>query len=144
MIDKQESLRNLSTGAMVATRLMRADSWFHRLRGLIGYAELAPGEALWIEPCSQVHTHFMGYGIHVAFLDRTFEVVLIIRDLGPWRMSPWERRARVVVELSARADLPVRTGDRLSIVTEPGAQDLRSLSCETSTEGRRPRDRLRK
>ena len=117
MINRGERLVCAADGRLLATRLLRADRWLHRLRGLIGYPPLAPGEALWIEPCSQVHTHFMGYPIHAVFLDRVGCVLRVAGPLPPWRVSPHVRGARVVVEFPAGAPLALAVGERLLAVS---------------------------
>jgi uncharacterized membrane protein (UPF0127 family) len=117
MIDRRERLVRASDGQPVATRLLRADRWLHRLRGLIAYLPLETGEALWIEPCSQVHTHFMAYPIHAVFLDLEGRVLRVVGPLPPWRVSPHVRGARVVVEFSAGAPLALAVGERLLAVS---------------------------
>jgi uncharacterized membrane protein (UPF0127 family) len=96
---------------VLVPRLLRADTWWSRLRGLIGSLPLIPGEALWIEPCSQVHTHFMGYPLHVAFVDRAGRVLRVKHDLGPWRFSPWVRGARSVIEVTGVTPCPIAEGE---------------------------------
>lgn len=108
-------VRNVTRGNLVAERATQADSFFLRLRGLLGRSALEPGEGLWIDRCRMVHTFFMRFPIDAAFLDREGSVVRIFSDLKPWRVSGWVREAAGVLELAAgRAQaLGVRTGDRL-------------------------------
>lgn len=84
-----------------AEAVIVADSWFGRLRGLIGRAPLQSGEGLWIVPCQQVHTHFMRVPIDVVFVDRDGQILKVLAGLRPWRFSPWVRGARAVLELPA-------------------------------------------
>lgn len=121
MIHRGESLVCAESGAVVASRLLRADRWWHRLRGLIGYAPLNREDALWIEPCSQVHTHFMRYPIRVVFLDADGGVLREPVLLRPWQVSPWVRGARSVVELHASSEGDVRIGQRLVAIRAGGA-----------------------
>ena len=115
MIDRRECLVRVADGAMLVPRLLRADTWWSRLRGLIGSPPLAPGEALWIEPCSQVHTHFMGYPLHVAFVDRAGRVLRVKHDLPTWRLSPWVRGARAVVEVTGAVACPIAEGEVVTV-----------------------------
>jgi uncharacterized membrane protein (UPF0127 family) len=101
------------TGAPLASRVFVADTWGSRLRGLIGRRPLAPGEAIWILPCRQVHTHFLGYPLQLVFVDDDRRVARVIDTLRPWRISPWVDGAASVIELHAGHPAPVRTGDRL-------------------------------
>ncbi len=104
-----------ASGTVLAQRLFVADGYFSRLRGLIGRAPLALEEALWIRPCQQVHTHFMGYALHVVFLDAEQRVLRVLRVVKPWRVSPWVRGARSVLEFNAARELALTEGDRLRI-----------------------------
>jgi hypothetical protein len=115
MIDRRECLVRVADGAMLVPRLVRADTWWSRLRGLIGSPPLAPGEALWIEPCSQVHTHFMGYPLHVAFVDRAGRVLRVKHDLPTWRFSPWVRGARAVIEVTGAVACPIAEGEVVTV-----------------------------
>lgn len=123
MIRRGEALVCATSGTTIASRLYRADRWIHRLRGLIGYSALAPEEALWIEPCSQVHTHFMRYPLRVLFLDRNDVILREVGPLRPWRVSPWVRSARSVVELHVDNTVPLLVGQRLMPVSEVASLD---------------------
>ncbi|MCC7548117.1 MAG: DUF192 domain-containing protein [Burkholderiales bacterium] len=109
-------LINVTRDAVLAERLLVADSFFARLRGLIGHAPLADDAALWIRPCQQVHTHFMRYALHVVFLDAEQRVLRVAQAMRPWRVSPWVRQARSVIEFNAGRRIEVAEGDRLRIV----------------------------
>src|SRR5690606_831737 len=83
-----------------ALALRRAGGAWQRLRGLLGGPRLAPGQALWLDPCRAIHTAGMRYAIDVAFVDGRGRVVRIIHGLRPWRWACcW--RARSVVEMAA-------------------------------------------
>jgi uncharacterized membrane protein (UPF0127 family) len=108
-------LYNETRGVVLAERVFAADGFFSRLRGLIGYPSLDSRSALWIEPCQQVHTHFMRWPLRVVFVDRDLRVVGVIPELRPWRVSPWVRSARSVVELGVESDVEIVEGDRLAV-----------------------------
>jgi uncharacterized membrane protein (UPF0127 family) len=108
-------LYNETRGTVLAERVFAAADFFSRLRGLIGYPPLEPGTALWIEPCQQVHTHFMRWPVQVVFVDRDLQVLRVILELRPWRVSPWVRNARSAVELAAARESQAAQGDRLRI-----------------------------
>jgi uncharacterized membrane protein (UPF0127 family) len=101
----------------LATGCRRALRFHRRLVGLLGRERLDPGEGLWIEPCSSVHTWFMRFPLDVLFLDREGVVVAVHPDLPPFRTTPIHRRARAALELpvgtlAATGTLP---GDRVSL-----------------------------
>ncbi|MFA7248146.1 MAG: DUF192 domain-containing protein [Dehalococcoidia bacterium] len=118
--DTRAVLRCSRTDVLVVTRLRVAGNMLSRLKGLLGSAEPAPGDGLWIVPCSGVHTVGMRYPIDVVFLDRAGRIVATRPELRPLRAVPWVRHAHSALELRqgaiARCDL--RTGDVL--VVDPG------------------------
>lgn len=108
-------VRNLTAGQLLGEQVRRADSFGLRLLGLMFRSGLAPGEGLLIQPCQQVHTHFMRFPIDVLFLDEAMRVVHIIRAMKPWAFSPLVREARSVLELPAGAATSVALGDQLRV-----------------------------
>jgi uncharacterized protein len=122
MSDRWLAMRNARTDAVVVARLRVADRMLTRLRGLLGRPEPAPGEGLWIVPCSGVHTFGMRYPIDVVFLDRSGRIVSVHHALVPSRMVPWVRHAHSALELrrGTIAGCDLRDGDVL--VVEPGAE----------------------
>jgi uncharacterized membrane protein (UPF0127 family) len=108
------------TGALVADRIARADTFFTRLVGLLGRAHLEPGEGLLIAPCNSVHTFFMRFSIDVAFLDKDGLVIRAVAHLKPWRATRIHPRAHATLELpaGALALAGVVDGDRLVEVTK--------------------------
>jgi uncharacterized protein len=109
-------------GEVLCERCLVADSFWTRLRGLLGRKELSASEGLLIRPAGSVHTLFMRFPIDVVFLDREDAVVKLVPGLRPSRLAS-ARRARRVLELSdgvcARNGLAV--GERLELV--PGAPE---------------------
>lgn len=65
----------------------RAQTFLARLGGLLVRRPLREGEALYLAPCSSVHTMFMRYPIDVAFLDARGRVLKVVPHLKPWRMA---------------------------------------------------------
>jgi uncharacterized protein len=96
-------IKNLDTGAVLASSAAVATSLAARMKGLLGTASLAPGAALVIRPCTGVHTFFMKYPIDVVFADREGRVVGLYHALKPWRATAIFPGAFEVVELPAGA-----------------------------------------
>lgn len=88
------------TGVVLGDRIVRADTFWPRLVGLLPRRGLAPGEGLLLEPCGAVHTLFMRFPIDVLFLDRDDRVVSTAPGLPPWR-TRGVRGAVRVLELPA-------------------------------------------
>lgn len=104
---------HLPGGAVLAGRAGLANTFWTRLRGLLGTSGIAEGEGLVIDPCNSVHTFWMGYPIDVVFTDGEGEVVEVVEDLRPWRATRMVRNARLAVELPSGTASGVRRGDRL-------------------------------
>jgi uncharacterized membrane protein (UPF0127 family) len=64
-----------------------AENALERMVGLLPRKELGAGEALWLAPCTSVHTCFMRFEIDVAFVDRKGKVIALYSRLPPWRHS---------------------------------------------------------
>ncbi len=111
-------LRNARTGHVLADRVERASSASSRLRGLLGRAALAEGEALLLDPCSALHTFFMRFTIDAAFLTRELRVLRTLPGLRPFRVTRFHPRAALALELPEgtlrRTD--TREGDLLETV----------------------------
>ena len=107
---------NATRGREVGARVDLADSWWGRLRGLIGRAELDPGEGLLLAPCKAVHMYGVGFPIDVAFLDPGGVVVALYRDLAPGARSRWHGESRYALELpsGALASSGTEVGDVLA------------------------------
>lgn len=89
------------SGAVLATRVRRADRFWTRLRGLLFRAALADDEGLLLVPCGSIHTVGMRFPIDALFLDGDGVVLHALHRVPPWRIPPPVRGARMVLELAA-------------------------------------------
>jgi uncharacterized membrane protein (UPF0127 family) len=87
-------------GLVVSHDCRLAGSFFARLRGLMGAAELPRGDGVLFPGTRSVHTHFMRFPIDVVFLDADDRVVRIAPELPPWRGAS-APDASAVLELAA-------------------------------------------
>jgi len=108
------------TDQCLAERVVLANTFLTRLRGLLGRRRLAPSEALWLRPCNGVHTLGMIFAIDAIFLDKELRVVKLIENLRPFRFTAPSLRAYSVVEMAAHtvSRLPLQVGDQLRIVRQ--------------------------
>lgn len=95
---------------LLAAQVRLADSFWPRLKGLLGTAALPEGQGLLLRPCNSVHTFGMQYALDVVFLDSSWGIRKIVPDLASWRGACcWG--AAAVLELPAgtahRQDLKV-------------------------------------
>ena len=82
----------------MAEKLKIADSFWSRLKGLLGTKELPIGEALLIRPCNNIHMFGMKYSIDVIFADTANQVLKTFVGLAPGKIASC-RGAAYVVEL---------------------------------------------
>lgn len=106
-----------ASGAVIAESVFVARTFWKRAIGLIGTAELNPGEGVWIDRCPSIHTCFMRFPIDVLFLDRQNRVLRTISALAPWRIYAGCRNAVTSIELAAGtlARTPIAQGQTLSL-----------------------------
>ena len=88
-----------------------ATSPLERMKGWMGRSNIAPRDALLIQPCNSVHTFLMRHPIDVVFLDRVGRVLAVHARVAAGRMrGHW--RAAAALELCA--------GRALELGIEPG------------------------
>ena len=107
---------NITKGKVLAAEARIADSFFTRLRGLLGTGSLLAGEGLVIRPCNSIHTFGMSYPIDVVFAGSDNRVLKTVTCIGAGRLSMC-RGSRYVVELPVGALLRTDTqvGDYLEL-----------------------------
>ena len=95
-----------------------ANNPLSRFRGLMGVRSLKRGEGLLIEPCDNVHTHFMRIPIDVIYVDAEHRVVHIDPVMLPWRIGRRQPKARYVIETPSggAAASNTKVGDQLKLV----------------------------
>lgn len=109
-------LINQRNGDIIVDHIEMADSFFTRLVGLIGRRVLPKNHALVLNPCNSIHTFFMRFCIDGVFLGARGEVVHLIHEMPPNRVSPVVERAKMVVELpGGTVKNRVNPGDILKI-----------------------------
>lgn len=89
---------NATRSAHLAPKVMLADNFLTRLKGLLGKKELPRGWCLIIKPCRSVHTMFMAFPIDLLFLDKSNRVVAIYNGMPPFRVSRVVNKACLVME----------------------------------------------
>lgn len=92
---------NQTRNQVLADTVIMADSFFTRLRGLLGRSGLDPGCCLVLKPCQSIHTMFMKFDIDVLFVDKHNIALHLISGLPPFRFSGIVRDAYLVMEFPA-------------------------------------------
>ena len=65
-------------------KIEKADTFFKRLRGLIGRNKLPQGCGLMIAPCNSIHMLFMKFDIDAIFIDKNFTIKKIAENVRTW------------------------------------------------------------
>lgn len=102
-------------GKTLATDIRVADDPVSRIVGLM-FRKAPKGNGLLLDPCNSIHTFFMRYALDIVFISKKNEVVKIVRDMKPWRMTSIYFKARKTLELPA-GKLPsdLEVGDILEV-----------------------------
>ncbi len=111
-------------GTLVAGRVARAQGMLARAWGLLGRRALRVSEGLWIEPCNAVHALGMRMAVDAVYLAEDGTVLALVAPLRPWRLGPFVRGARAVLEVGegVASACGVQVGERLRVVgQEPSA-----------------------
>ena len=98
---RSAAARNAGRDSSLAERVLLADTWWLRLRGLLFRPPLEPGEGLLLSPCRAVHMAGMRYTIDVVFLAPNGAVVALYPGLAPGARSRFHRTAHSALELPA-------------------------------------------
>ena len=80
-------LYNKTKNIVLAENVIVADSFFKRMKGLLGRKELNPGEGLILKPCNSVHTFFMRFPIDIVFVDKNNKVIKTVLSLRPFFLT---------------------------------------------------------
>ena len=112
---KQVTVMHSASQTILATKLIQADNFFLRLRGMLFRPPLEKGEAIIISPCQQIHTHFMNYALDVVFLDSDYKVCFMVNNMQPWKMTKFIKAASHVLELPTGSASMIKLGDHIQV-----------------------------
>ena len=114
---KRGAIYRAGSGECLVPAATRTTNAWERLRGLLGRPALRDGQGLLIDPCPSVHTIGMNYALDLAFLDRQWRVLGLVRGLPPLRFAG-------------------RTGARATLELPPGALDKAGIATGDVLEWR--------
>ena len=92
-------VRNSAQGVDLGDRIVIADRWWPRLRGLIGRPEPQLGEGLLLVDSQAIHMYWMKYPIDVAMLDKDRRVIAVYPEIAPRKRSKMHWKAKYALEL---------------------------------------------
>lgn len=86
-------------GNIVAERVIKAHTFFRRLKGLMFTKSLPSSCCLHIHPCRSVHTFFMKYRIDILYLDDQYNIIGVEANLKPGKLGAVYSNSVSVIEL---------------------------------------------
>jgi len=94
-------LYNINKNNIVLENVKLADGFFQKFKGLMGRKKLNKSEGLMLLSCNSIHTCFMRFPIDVVFLNMDHEVIALRKELKPWKMVNYVKKAYITVEMTA-------------------------------------------
>ena len=110
---------NATRKTFVAENAKIADTFLSRMIGLLNRTSLNDQEALIITQCQSIHMVFMKFPIDVIFINRSNQVVGLVRGIKPFTFSSLFFKANAAIELPIKTIEKSQTqlGDSLQILS---------------------------
>ncbi len=89
---------NQTKQTSLGNKIERANTFFTRLKGLLGCKGLAEGEGLLLEPCQSVHGLGMSFSCEIIYLDKENRVIHL-QTLSPGKLGPFQRKSTRILEV---------------------------------------------
>jgi uncharacterized membrane protein (UPF0127 family) len=68
-------------------KIIVADSFYKRLRGVAAWDPMPKNAWLWLTPCRCIHTMMMRKNLTLVYLDLSNRICEIVPEISPWRIS---------------------------------------------------------
>lgn len=90
-------------GNILAEDIEYARTFWTRFRGLMlrKKEDFPNNKALFFENCNSIHMFFMRFPIDVVYLDKSFNVVKVVKNIKPWQCDFGDKKAYYTIELNA-------------------------------------------
>lgn len=113
---KTIQVQNRTRQQSLGEHILVADTFWTRLRGMLGRPEPQSGEGLLIIPSKSVHMWGMKYPLDVLVLDEDQTILATYTPLEPGQHTSWHSKGRMVLELPAGQVQRTQTqvGDQLT------------------------------
>jgi hypothetical protein len=105
---------NQTRNVSLITQGRLADTFWLRLKGLLGTTSLGEGQGLILVGEKSIHTFFMKFPIDVVYVDKDYQVLRTDVNMSPYRIGPFITQSAYVLEM------PV--GTIAATATQPGDQ----------------------
>jgi len=108
---------NRNRESFVGLRVVPADTWRMRLKGLLGNTGTRREDGIWLMPSRGLHTFGMRFPVDLIYLNSANRVIYLVERLRPFRISPIKRKCASILEMRTRAIASSNTqvGDELII-----------------------------
>lgn len=83
----------------ISEDVMVANSFFKRFKGLMFSKELPEDKALYIIPCSEIHTFNMKYSIDVLYLDKNNNIIYLDENMKPGKIGRHVKNGSSIIEI---------------------------------------------
>ena len=102
----------------IVNNIIHANTFFKRLKGLLGRKTLPQDTGLLLEPCDNVHTFHMKFPIDVIYLNQRNQVMHIEHNMQPNQMGKRIKGAKKVLEINGgiAAEMGLEPGDEVKLV----------------------------
>ncbi len=99
----------------LASEITLADTFYKRLKGLLGKSSINAQEGLLLKNCSSIHCFFMKFTIDAIYLSKNMTVIEK-ETIKPWKTGKMVKNTAHVLELKEGASQNVKAGDTLLFV----------------------------
>lgn len=120
-------IQSIKNQAWIADQCIVAESFFSRLKGLIGTKVLQEGQGLLLSPCREIHMWFMTLPIDVVFIravenqsDGEFSATVssVKKNIRPWKLLPlrdWKSTDTLELPVGTIERCQIDSGDQICI-----------------------------
>lgn len=92
-------IQNATKNTTLTQHCVVADTFFSRLKGLLGSVPLSNGEGLLLVGEKSIHTFFMTFPIDVIYIDGQKKVIRIDDNVVPNRIGKYVSESRYILEV---------------------------------------------
>ncbi|MBL7663711.1 MAG: DUF192 domain-containing protein [Bacteriovoracaceae bacterium] len=110
-------LINKTKNKTVLEKMKVADTFYTRLMGLMFVKHMDNYDGVLFKRSNAIHTFFMKFSLDVIFLNHKYQVVKVIKDMKPNRMTRMYFTAAHVIEVEAGKYVDAFSeGDALEVI----------------------------
>jgi uncharacterized protein len=114
-------IKVLNQDRIIVQKCEIANTFFKRLKGLLGKKDFPENGGLYIPKCNSIHMFFMKFPIDVLFLDQNKKIVFLLEEFSPWKIKATVKKAIATLELPSGTikKHSLKVGDTLGFIEKP-------------------------